>query len=53
MVKWKYYKLRANRSGLNIVLPLSTCMTLDKTLDFSESQEMGWILEATSEPQLF
>lgn len=49
MVKWKYYKLRANRSGLNRVLPFITCTILDKAL----LSKMGWVLESTAELGLF
>lgn len=32
------------------MLPLITCMTLNKALNFPESQGMEWVLEETSEP---
>lgn len=41
MAKWKYYKLRHNRPGLNTVLPFIACLALDKALNFSESQQNG------------
>ena len=40
-MKWKYYKLRINRTGLNAVLLLIMCLTSDKALDLPEPQENG------------